>query len=477
VKGGLVTVGSQALVLLAKVSGIVVLGRLLAPETFGIVAIATAFASLSSAVIYMGLPMAVLQAGGVSEGARSFFFALNAGLGMFLAILFVAAGGWVSTIYGEPDLKLAMWIMASVPLLSGLQAQSRTVLMERLEYGKVAASDVTGQVIGTAGAIGLALSGATVVAVAALPAVAVLTQGLLVAWLARWAPGVPRGSSGDVRPIMFVALKIFATSLIRDVSRSSIVPVMGVSVSTSAIGAFDRAQQIAVMPINLSVDQLQRVVVPVLTRLREQKHEFLRYFEASVLVTAYATASAYFLVAVYGGELVALLLGPEWEVAGQLLRILAVGAVFRALAQCTQWIFIAGGASGAGLRSTLYGHPVIAAASLAAIPWGVTGVATANAAAWAVYWPIVTLAAARALDLEFARLMAGPLRGALGVAAPIAIYAGAASVFLSGFVEAAFIIALGLLHVFVSFVFSKGVAKDLGTLRLAAELAVSRRAG
>ncbi|KQP56664.1 hypothetical protein ASF51_01725 [Agreia sp. Leaf283] len=390
--------------------GLVFLARLLSPEVFGLAAIIVSISTFASAVIFLGLPMATVQATVLSQRAKSSLFLVNSGLGVLLASILFFSADAIADYYGQPALSFMMRWLAVVPLLSGVQSQFRLQMIRDLKFTPLAATEVISQFLSTGTAIVMALGGASYAAIVAQGIVQSGSQLLMVVVISRWWPTKPGSWSPEVRGLLAIGLRIFGTNLLRDGSRSVVVPIMAIFASPAAIGNYDRAQQLVVVPINLTVDQLQRVAIPILTQFRDEPARMLAYMRRAQLAAAYVTATAFLVGAALAEPLLATLLGQDWKLAGTVLQALAIGAVFRTLGQSMQWIFISSGMTKKALTFSLWSQPLIVIITLLGLPWGVLGVAVANAVAWSLYWPVSTYTASKAAGFDATPLILDALR-------------------------------------------------------------------
>ena len=475
-RGGAANLAAQMISVLARALSIVILARLLTPDIFGLVAIVYGITSFASAIVLFGLPIAALQSDNLTRRAHSSLFFSNVTLGVLIAGALYLAAGPIGDIYGDPRLVSITHWLALVPLASGLFAQSNTILLRRLRFTTVSMVEVTAFLGGTGLAIAGALLGLTWEAVVLQNVAPVVIQAVLIIALARWVPGIP-GAWQEVRQLVVIGANVFGTNVLSSVGRYLLVPIMGLSVASAPLGAFDRAQQLAVVPINATVNRMQRVAVPILTRVRAEPKRLLAYMHRAQLVVSYLTAPAFLVLAAIGTPFLVLLLGEDWLTAGQVIEILAVGSVFRALAQTVQWLFFGAGATRAGLLFNLWSQPAILVISLAGLPWGVVGVAVGNTIAWTLYWPIASVAASRAIGLPRGALIGDPLRCILQFALPIGLAAAAARWLVPGsdLLRVVLGIAAGAAVAMLLAFVVPSVRADLRVMKDTALLAVKRR--
>lgn len=430
-RGALGTLLAQTLILSIRVGSIVGLARFISVESFAVVAIGVAFATLSSSVVTMGIPMAVLQAPPLSDSARFALTLVNFGLGAAIAIGFVLCSAPLAAAYSMPELANVLLALSLVPLATGISAQSRAQLLVDLRFGLVSLYEASGVVVGAVVALSLAVNGAQHEALVAQAVLSTLLPSVAFLIHVRPRKAAVRGSLVAAKPILRSAKAIFATNIVRNVTRSSLVPVMGAYVPAAALGAFDRAQQLAVLPINMVADQLQRVVVPTLTRVREDEPRLLSMLTTGQTLLSLMMSASYLSLAPVAIPLTMFALGNEWKIAGELLAILAVGAVFRSLAQTAQWLYLATGNAEQALRFNIKTQPVILVVSLLGIPWGVQGVAVANTVAWACLWPCAVYSTSRLVKASAWNLAWPSLRAVITIGFPAGTVSFAAQVLVT----------------------------------------------
>lgn len=420
-RGALVTSGSQAIAMLVRVAGLILLARLVEPAAFGAVAIATSVALLVSNVVGMGLTMAASQHSGLSQPAKSSLLLLNLALGVVGSAFILIIARPASDLYGIPPLLPVLLAMAVVPLATGLQTQFRVEMIVRLRFSPLAISEVLAQVVALAAAIILALADMPYAALAAQPITYSLALLMMLVVQAKWRPGKPGLWTTEVRDVLRVGVNIFGMNAARNLSRTALIPMLGLFASPAALGSFDRAQQLSVVPVTLFVDQLQRVAIPILAKLRTQASRALRLLQESQLAITYVAGAMFACLFGVGGSLFVVLLGEEWAFAGQIFAALAVGAFFRALSQSTQWMFVGGGLSRQGLIFTSIGQPIIVVLTLVAAPVSIVFGAWVNSVAWFIYWIACVIVVARAMSWSAAALLAAPFRALALFVVPIGV--------------------------------------------------------
>jgi PST family polysaccharide transporter len=112
---------------------------------------------------------------------------------------------------------------------------------------------------------------------------------------------------------------------------------------------------------------------------------------------------------------------------GPIFAVLALGGIFRAVAQIAYWIFLARGRTGAQLKQDLVLRPIMIAMILGGLPWGPVGVAAGHSVAYFGYWIATLLYVGRVCHVDTRPLFRNAIRAVVLVSAPCGIVAYAAT--------------------------------------------------
>src|SRR6185437_14644653 len=99
IRGAVASISASGLALAAQVVSTVILARLLVPADFGVVSMVTTFSLLAVSFGLNGFTEAVIQFEEIDHYTASNLFWLNSGVGLVLAIAFIAAGSLLAGFY------------------------------------------------------------------------------------------------------------------------------------------------------------------------------------------------------------------------------------------------------------------------------------------------------------------------------------------------------------------------------------------
>ncbi|GAA3896090.1 lipopolysaccharide biosynthesis protein [Leifsonia kafniensis] len=405
VRGGSITLLGQGIKLILQLGGLIVLGRILPPEQFGLVAMVTAISGLADVLRDMGLSSAAIQAKTLSRGQQSNLFWLNSSLGLALGFAALVLAGPIADFYGDDRLIGITMALAPMFLFNGVQTQFQATLARNLQFRALMFTDILSLAVGLAGAIALALIGAGYWALVGQLVLQSLTLLLGRVAVARWFPGLPDRSAPTRRLLTFGA-NLMATQLLVYASSSIPSVLVGARSGAQALGFYSRASQLVTFPINQLFTPITNVALPVLSRSQDDRERFDRHLLRSQIALGYIVVLTFAVCIGVADSIIPLVFGEEWAPSAPLFQILAIGGAFQAVSYPTYWVFLARGLTGSHLRYSLISRSIVIVSVLIGSVSGVYGVALGYVIGVAIGWPL-SLLWLRGHD-------AGPIRAMFG---------------------------------------------------------------
>lgn len=383
--------------------GLLVLSRLLPPEDFGYVAIATTILAVTETVRDLGLSAAAIRAPELTAGQRDALFWINSGIGAVITVLLLGSSWWLGDVFDEPALVGVLQAIACVPLINGATTQYRASLQRSMRFRAVATIDVLAALSGLTVAIVLALTGAgywALVAQAVLIPVVTMVGSISIA---RWAPGLPRRAPGTGALLAF-GVHVSASQVLIQVGNSIDTLAVGWTGTASAVGYYNRAYQLAVMPMSQIRAPATMVATSVLSKLQgdtARLASFVRTGQTSLLlVTLPITAT---MIAA-PRQVVEVILGPQWIAAAPVVAILSVAAAMQGFAVVANWIFVSTG-HGSSLSAYSLVSLVLKVGGVLSLAWaGPIGVAIGLTSALILAAPIALVWATRSAGMRVSPL-------------------------------------------------------------------------
>jgi O-antigen/teichoic acid export membrane protein len=218
-----------------------------------------------------------------------------------------------------------------------------------------------------------------------------------------WWPGLPHRGA-DMGGFLRFGGNLVASQVLTYASRNVDSVIIGSTLGASPLGLYNRAFGLMLLPLNQLNAPANRVALPVLSRLQDNRARFAQFIDAGQTFMLNIVSAILAFSAAQAVTIIALALGPQWGGAVPIFQILAIAGFFQAASNATYWVFLSKGLTRSNLHFALVSRPIVIMIVLAGSLWGVLGVATAYAVAVAVMWPFGLWWISRASDAP-ARLM------------------------------------------------------------------------
>lgn len=414
---------SQAARVLSQVVSMTVLARLLAPQAYGLMALAAIVTNLAYLFRDMGTAAAVIQAKAVSPEMASTVHWTNVGLGLLIGIMTAISAPLMATIFHEPGLANVLYLLALVFPVTGLSVLHQALLERESQFATVASAEIVAALAGLAVALLMAWRGAGVFSLVVQIIVATMVSTCIIVIRSTFRP-VRHWSLAQFKSIARFSGNLSLFNIVLYFSRNTDSMVIGRILGTAALGVYSMAYRVMLFPLQNMTFVVSRVLYPVMSRQQDAVAEVARLYLKALGFIAFLTAPLMAGLFALREPFVQLMLGEKWHASAVILAWLAPVGLIQSLVSTTGTVLMARGSTGLMLRLGILGAALQVAAFVIGSRWGIEGVAAAYLAA-----NIVNALPA----LYFSGRMIGLSLGALlGCIAP----AFGAAIFMAGIVIA-----------------------------------------
>jgi PST family polysaccharide transporter len=294
---------------------VVVLARILAPDDFGLVAIAASVVTIIEGLSALDVNKALIRHRDDDRALYDTAWTLSALRGLLAALIMVV----ISRFVDDPRIAAILVALALSPILNGL-ANPRFVMFERdLVYSRLA----------------ILTLGARVIAFAVTVTIAVLTRsywalvvGMLAGGIASFAlgyllrPYLPRPTLARFTDIFSFSGWLTLTSVVTTLAMETDKIIVGRLLGITEAGYYFMTQRIGVLPTRELVSPLQRILFPSFSELADDAGRLRSAALESVNVIGSLSLPAGFGFALVAGDFVPLVLGDRWAAIVPLLVVL-----------------------------------------------------------------------------------------------------------------------------------------------------------
>jgi O-antigen/teichoic acid export membrane protein len=393
------TGGSQIVMQLVRMTVAVVLARLLAPDDYGLAAIALVYASLVLVFSDMSIGAAIIQRKTLTEDDRSTAFWLAVGAGIVFTVAGVAISGPLGAFYGEPQVSSLCVVLSLSFVITSLATTHEALLLRDMQFAKterrVMAATLAGAVAGIV--VGVQTRDAWALIAQEIATASVST--LLLWKLSPWRPQL-RFSRASLRSLAGFSAPLIGHRFLYYVHRNADNILIGRFVGAAALGAYSLAYNIMLVPFSRIAGPVQRVLAPAFARMQDEPQRIGDAWVRAVRLLGLGAIPSLTGLIVVAPDFVHVVLGPRWAPAATLIQILAVVGMIQALQSISTDILQARGRTATVFRFTLLFSAAHITGFVIGLQWGVTGVAAAYAISSVLVEPVYTVLTARSIGVS-----------------------------------------------------------------------------
>lgn len=451
-RGGVVTIIGQVTKTLLYMFSTVVLARLLSPDDYGLVGMATTVIVFAQMFKDVGLSSATIQAGNITHQQVSTLFWVNLFVSGLLALAVLGLAPFMGIFYGRKEVVGLVSVLAVLFLIWGVSIQHEALLRRHMRFAPLALSQVLGHVAYAVSAIGAASLGMKYWALVVGSLMMALVSSATVLWACPWLPGRPRRGIG-VREMVFFGGDVAVHNAANYFARNADYILIGRLVGGEGLGIYTRAYQLFMQPISQVVGPLASAALPTLSVLQGQPDRFRRYYRLILDITAMLSVPIAMYMVIEPEFIIGVLLGERWLEASIVLRWLAVAGLFQAVASTLGLVLVSCGQSRQYMHMGVTNAIAMVIGFTAGISHGIEGVALGYAAANVLYWVPAIIVFTRSTPIrhqDFWRSLWWPLLAAI-VAAGSSLAFGGAIATGTAWVHPAALLAFVVVYVSVLF--------------------------
>lgn len=288
---------------------LLVLARLLTPEDFGIVALATAILSIVQSCTEMSLNNALIKKKSIDQSHIDTVWTMALIRSALICLIFVAAAWPLSIIYSNPELVPVFLVSGLTGAIIALQNPRVWLATKQMTFGPLAIAQFLRRALGVLFAVIFAVVLQTYWAIILgylVGAVGVAAVSYIL------VPYRPKFSLVHVREIWTFSRWVFLSQIFQTLNWRLDQLIVGMFVPKAQLGIYAMADNIAVIPARETVHPIRYALFPGLANISDDLHRMRQSLLLSQATIAMIVAPLGVGLALVAEPAVELALGSKW---------------------------------------------------------------------------------------------------------------------------------------------------------------------
>lgn len=305
----------------------IILARLLSPTEFGLLGMLTIFIAFSNIFIHSGFNQALIRKADCTEQDFSTVFYFNLAVSIVSYLILFFSSGLISDFFDQDILNPLVKVVGLTLIINALAIVQNTRLTKRVDFKLLTKISLISSIASGVIGISFALLGFGVWSlVYKLLAQGVFTTGLLWLWNG-WYPH-EKFSKTSFKELFKFSGNLMLLGLIDTIFKNIYYVIIGKFYPAANLGHYTRALNVKKLPAETIANIIDRVSFPVLASIQDNKRRFSDVFRRLLNTSTLLSCLVMMGLAAIARELTILLMGEQWSLAGDYLRILCFTAIF-----------------------------------------------------------------------------------------------------------------------------------------------------
>lgn len=324
----------------------IVLGRLLSPSDYGMMAMISIFSLVATALQDSGFRTALTNIEHPKHEDYNSVFWFNIIMASSLYVILFLAAPLIGEYYHTPRVvPLCRYAFLSIVIASFGTAQS-AYLFKHLRAKQQAEAGALAVILSSLTGVGMAFAGMAYWSLATQGLVYVGINTLLQWHFSPWRPSIRGITFAPVRRMFRFSCKILATTIMTHVNNNVLNILLGHYFTPRDTGNYNQAYQWNTKCYSLVQSMVAQVAQPVLVSLNGEESRQKDVFRKMMRFTAFITFPLLFGFGLVAKEFIVTAIGEKWLASAQLIQILCVSGAAMPLSTLFSNMIISKGKSG-----------------------------------------------------------------------------------------------------------------------------------
>ncbi|MDD2607332.1 MULTISPECIES: lipopolysaccharide biosynthesis protein [Bacteroidales] len=321
---------------------VAILSRLLSPDDFGIVAVATVLLTFFGLITDLGIAPAVIQNRELTKQDYDNLFSFTFWIALIVAFLFFILAGSIAAYYNARQLVIICRILTLSIFFNTINIVPNALLYKEKEFKFIAKRMILVQIITGGLAVAAALGGGGIFALLINP---VLSAILMFIITIRRFPLQVKLTTGvqSLKGIFSYSIYQFLFNVINYFSRNLDKLLIGRFMGMGQLGYYEKSYRLMMLPLQNITHVITPVLHPVLADFQNDMNYLDRSYRKIVRLMAFIALPLSLFLFFSAKELILIVFGNQWEPSVPVFRILSLSVGIQIILSTSGSIFQAAG--------------------------------------------------------------------------------------------------------------------------------------
>jgi PST family polysaccharide transporter len=378
----------------------IALARLLPPEAFGLVALATVVTAFIEILLDQGFSAAIVQRVDLEREHLDTAFWISVLIGILLTFGTIAVSGVAAGFFEEPELAPVLrWLSVSFVFVA-LSSTQTAILQRELRFKSLAARSTIAALAGAVVGVSMAIAGFGVWSLVGQNLIRALA-GVIVLWRAStWRPRL-KVSKTHYKELFTFGASVTGNNLLHALTRRSDDFLIGYFLGPTMLGYYTVGYRLLLVTMRLVTGIVNSVAFPTFSRIQQNRKRMRRAFYEVTQYTSLLAFPIFIGLAALAPVLVPALFGEKWAPSIPIMQILALIGILQSVL-----VFNGSVMRASGKPSWQFGIMLMTAVCsvigfLIAVRWGIVAVAASFVIVGYLLAPISFAAMRKLIQIDF----------------------------------------------------------------------------
>ncbi|WP_133470518.1 lipopolysaccharide biosynthesis protein [Paraglaciecola marina] len=330
---------TRVVITVLSMTSIFILARLLTPEDFGLVAIASVVATLLQSMVQIPVSQALIAIKNPTKAHFDTAFTINIIRTTLICLVLLVSAIPIANFYNEPKVTQILIIFSVAAFADGFINPKFVIFEKSLNFSYIFFTSVLSKLLATGASLAIAYYTQSYWA---LVIGSVITQLLNVIFTYYFLPYLPRFSLKKNKEILSFSVWVSLSHIINNINWKLDQLLIGKFFGTVTLGVYNIGNELASMPTRETTTPLNRALFPAFSQLLHKPERFTQAYLTSISIFYSILLPIGFGLVLVAEPMVLLALGEKWQGAILVIEILAgiyavacITSVTKAIAMAT----------------------------------------------------------------------------------------------------------------------------------------------